>query len=602
MAAIAGVAAAATPAQAAGCDATFSAASHVLVVDSCDPDPDAPVISRISRTPEGAIRLDDQPIAGGPTVTNTDEIVYRGDADETDELTIDMSNGQFAPGSTPEILGMNEIEFTLDGGDGATNFLTLLGDAVEGDAILVGAAGIDLRGDDDSDIARASFDGMLAIDGGGGNDYLRAAGFPGHGASAGRVELRGGAGRDFLGGGQGADRLFGGAELDLVIDDGGSFLLTDTSLTGNGTDTLASIERATLTGGMGADVIDASAFSGAASLIGFGGADTLIGGPGDDSFRGHLDDDTIDGGPGTDTINDAFWQDVVLTDESMTGIGTDSLRSIETAYIFGSAQDQTFDASGFSGPTRLVSGGGADKLIGGPAGDRLEGGEGPDELTGGGGTDAFFGGAGDDELFSGDDVSEQVHCGDGSDTALADALDGLLGCEQIDRGAEPPQPGDPTQPAEPGQPSTPGQPGTPGADTIAPVLSELELARRAFGAARAGAGLATAARAGSRMRFTLSEPATVTFRIERAARGRRAGGRCRAPSVRNRTQPSCIRFVRLRGSLSHAGAQGANAVRLRGRLRRRALAPGRYRLVAGAIDAAGNRSAARRIRFRILAR
>jgi Ca2+-binding RTX toxin-like protein len=596
--AVAALAAAAGPAAAAGCDATYVAATHVLTIDSCSHDPDAPTIAEISRTPAGSILLDDQAIAGGPTVTNTDTIVYVGDDSETDEITLDMSNGRFTPGYSPEPGGVPEIELTIDGGTGAPNFLGILGHATEGDAILLLAAGIDFGADGDIDLTRTNIGGVLAVDGQGGRDYLRGAGFQGQAPNTGPLRLRGGADNDVLGGGIGADQLIGGDGRDAVIENGAGFVLTDASLIGNGSDALASIEYATLSGSNAPDVIDASAFSGGVGLTGSGGDDTLLGGAGDDNLRGQLGDDVIDGGPGTDAVGESVLEDAVLTDVSMTGSGTDSLTSIEQGSIYGSALDQTLDASGFSGPTTIVAGPGADVLIGGSATDQLDGREGPDELRGGEGADAYLAGAGDDRVLSGDEVLEQVDCGDGADIAVADQLDGLLGCEQIDRGGaplepdEPDEPDEPAQPSQPSQPSTPSAPATPAADAIAPVLSQLALARRRFRAAGAGTAL----------RFTLSEPATVALRIERVAPGRRAGGRCRAPSARNRARPRCKRFLRLRGVLTHSAAEGANRVLLRGRLGRRALRPGRYRLVATATDAAGNRSIPRRATFRIVAR
>jgi uncharacterized protein YkwD len=99
-----------------------------------------------------------------------------------------------------------------------------------------------------------------------------------------------------------------------------------------------------------------------------------------------------------------------------------------------------------------------------------------------------------------------------------------------------------------------------------------------------GLGLATARlRAGGRgslVSYTLSAPATVTFHIERAL----DNGRWRA----------------LRGELTDAGGLGHNSFRFRARLRGRALAVGRYRLVAVATDVAGNASPARRARFRVV--
>ena len=53
--------------------------------------------------------------------------------------------------------------------------------------------------------------------------------------------------------------------------------------------------------------------------------------------------------------------------------------------------------------------------------------------------------------------------------------------------------------------------------------------------------------------------------------------------------------LRAVASLKRTGAQGANAIRLRGRV----LRAGRYRAAITAIDAAGNRSKPRSVRLRI---
>jgi hypothetical protein len=266
--AVACLAATTGAAHAAGCNAAYNPATHVVAIDSCSHDPDAPTIAKISRTPGGSILLNDQPIANGPTVTNTDSIVYDGDDFETDEITLDMSNGQFKPGYMPEVLGggISEIELTIDGGTGPTNFLTILGDATETDSIAIGAGGLDFGRDGDSDLTRAHITGMLNVDGQGGRDYIFAAGFEAYGPSTAPLEIRGGAGNDLVGGGEGADHLLGGADRDVVVEHGGGFVLTDTSLTGNGSDTLAGIESATLTGGYSPDLIDATAFSGSVRL------------------------------------------------------------------------------------------------------------------------------------------------------------------------------------------------------------------------------------------------------------------------------------------------------------------------------------------------
>lgn len=101
---------------------------------------------------------------------------------------------------------------------------------------------------------------------------------------------------------------------------------------------------------------------------------------------------------------------------------------------------------------------------------------------------------------------------------------------------------------------------------------------------------------GSLLTYSLSEPATVAFTVERAAPGRKVKGRCVAPSRRNSKAKKCVRFVKVKGTFSHDGAAGANSLRFVSKK----LKPGSYRLVAIATDAAGNRSAPKRASFKIV--
>jgi hypothetical protein len=116
---------------------------------------------------------------------------------------------------------------------------------------------------------------------------------------------------------------------------------------------------------------------------------------------------------------------------------------------------------------------------------------------------------------------------------------------------------------------------------------------------RRGPSLLTRAAVGARIRFVLSEPARVTFRVLKPARGRVRRGRCEKPSRRNRNGRRCTRYVALRGSFAHQAAAGLNQPRFSGRLRNRALKPGSYRLAATATDAARNKSAPANANFKI---
>jgi hypothetical protein len=144
-------------------------------------------------------------------------------------------------------------------------------------------------------------------------------------------------------------------------------------------------------------------------------------------------------------------------------------------------------------------------------------------------------------------------------------------------------------------------PGGGGGGGAGPLLS-LSLAPKTFAAAARGGSVRPAVRlgrpppVGTTVTFRLSEAASVRFRAQRARPGRRVGGRCVKPTESNRRARRCTRFVPMRGRFSVTGTAVQNRFRFTGRLRKRKLSPGRYRLVG---TAAGDRAAAR---FRIVRR
>ncbi|MEA2444057.1 MAG: hypothetical protein QOJ12_1349, partial [Thermoleophilales bacterium] len=146
-------------------------------------------------------------------------------------------------------------------------------------------------------------------------------------------------------------------------------------------------------------------------------------------------------------------------------------------------------------------------------------------------------------------------------------------------------------PAAPESPAVTPEPAPQGAgrgpsaapvDGLAPVLSGTGLTPRRFPAGARNV----------RLRFTLSEPASVAVQIGRELPGRRSGRRCLAPSQRRARAPRCTRLVTQR-SLTLAGANGSNSVRFDAR----GLKPGSYRATLVPTDAAGNRGAGTTIRF-----
>jgi hypothetical protein len=148
----------------------------------------------------------------------------------------------------------------------------------------------------------------------------------------------------------------------------------------------------------------------------------------------------------------------------------------------------------------------------------------------------------------------------------------------------------------------PPPPPPPPADTTRPVISGLRVAPKLI-ASSFGAMPSQKAKLRRRttVRYRLSENARVAFTLQRKTRGRRVSGRCVKQTRRNRSRPRCVRWVKVGRSFTQQGKAGPNRKLLRARtVGKRKLAPGRYRILARATDAAGNRSARKSARFRVV--
>ncbi len=149
----------------------------------------------------------------------------------------------------------------------------------------------------------------------------------------------------------------------------------------------------------------------------------------------------------------------------------------------------------------------------------------------------------------------------------------------------------------------PGPPGdTPTADTQPPAFLSASIRPATFAVnlrGRRETPVATRTRKGTTFRFRLSEDARVVFAIQRAKPGRRVKRRCVKPTRSNRSRPKCTRFVAA-GRFAVNATAGANVKKFSGRIGRRALKPGRYRATLRATDAAGNSSARKRLKFRVV--
>ncbi|NJL80924.1 MAG: calcium-binding protein, partial [Richelia sp. SM2_1_7] len=193
------------------------------------------------------------------------------------------------------------------------------------------------------------------------------------------ILLIGGAGNDNLYGGEGNDSIDGGDGIDTLRETADTdFTLSDGTLqsTVTGTDTFSNIQRVVLTGGDGANIINASGYGGSAFLYGRDGDDTLIGGAGNDNLYGGEGDDSIDGGDGIDTLRETADTDFTLSDSTLqsTVTGTDTFTNIERVALTGGDGANIINASGYGGSAFLYGRDGDDTLIGGAGNDNLYGG------------------------------------------------------------------------------------------------------------------------------------------------------------------------------------------------------------------------------------
>ena len=136
-------------------------------------------------------------------------------------------------------------------------------------------------------------------------------------------------------------------------------------------------------------------------------------------------------------------------------------------------------------------------------------------------------------------------------------------------------------------------------DVTRPVVSNLAFTRSRFQAANTGPDVIATA-VGTTVLYRLSENATTSLQVQRAGRGYKVGRRCSARRPKTGKRRRCTRWVNVRRPLTHLGRQGLNELRFMGRVQRRTLGPGRYRLRVVARDAARNASAVRTRAFRIV--
>jgi len=227
-----------------------------------------------------------------------------------------------------------------------------------------------------------------------------------HKVKDGAVTLMGGAGDDTLIGayrGAALNVLSGGGGNDTIYSDGTDFGNTNgiggphTIDGGTGNDTIYCADGDSVQGGDGNDTIRFDLyFDGRNGQLG-----TVDGGDGDDHvflFSGDVTAGKLQGGVGVDTLSVENGLHLDMPEFSAATSGFESLELGLDAFIYGDAEDNNLDFSGFTipggGGVRVIADDGDDIVVGSSGNDLLDGVDGNDTLTGGLGRDLLRGGAG----------------------------------------------------------------------------------------------------------------------------------------------------------------------------------------------------------------
>jgi Ca2+-binding RTX toxin-like protein len=238
-----------------------------------------------------------------------------------------------------------------------------------------------------------------------------------------------------------------------------------------------------------------------------------------------------------------------------TGTGTARVTQIEDV------------EGGLSGDT--VAGDDGPNTLRGRAGDdTLTGGGGDDIIDGGTGADTISGDAGDDVILARDGEVDRISCGAGLDSVVADPQDVVAADCEV-RGIAPVR--------DRRRPSLTSVRLSASTFRVGRRLTALTAQAATPGAAGAPAK-AKAVPAGTVLRYRLSEAATVAVDVLPA------------------------KGTKFLARLTRRAKAGARSLAFSGRMKGRTLKPGSYRLLVRATDAAGNRSPARTVRFKVVSR
>jgi Ca2+-binding RTX toxin-like protein len=319
---------------------------------------------------------------------------------------------------------------------------------------------------------------------GDGDDSFDVGNLSGVDQSAIDVTVTAGSGDDTILTAEGEDRVEAGAGADQVNTNGGPDRIVaaaapdgpDLYDLGSGYNTIDYSQRTQpvlyTAAGAGDDGApgEGDTVRGATAMLSGSGDDVLSGGPGPEYFVAGEGNDRLSGGGGDDGLNGEGGENLLIGEDGNDTLAVERLSPPQAGRTVispnraegGPGDDYMYMAAGRDiaaggeGDDVFKMGGGDDVAAGGPGADRIYADQGTDllageddgdQLVGGEGSDRLLGGPGDDRLIAGvvanglppnpfhaqgqvESWRDSVGCGTGSDRALANPWDVLIGCER----------------------------------------------------------------------------------------------------------------------------------------------------------------------------
>lgn len=262
----------------------------------------------------------------------------------------------------------------------------------------------------------------------------------------------------------------GGDDEDVVsVAGGGQLAVSDSQVRVGGAQVagLTGVERADVTGSIGADALDLSAFTGVPFVDALDGNDSIAL-PSGRAAGLAADAGDVDAGPGDDAVSLTSDSDFALTDTAFTAPAPLTHAGIETLTLTGGSGANTFDLDHSAALGVTAEGlGGADVLNAGPAS-----------------TATLRGGAGGDTISAENGIANAIDCGgDAFNDVTADSIDSISGCLP-DPPAEPQPEPDPPVTGSTSSTQSGDAPSGDGADALLPALGPAPIVAPASALAR----------------------------------------------------------------------------------------------------------------------